>query len=112
MVASVYLCSFCDITLPSLENLLSNEFQAIAGKCLVYFLFVAFAKKNPSKKSVCVRVSTASNFFPPKPIRPKVLTFQPPTLTFYSSDNSFSSTNPYLVRPQQAINAIIFHNTI
>ena len=43
MEASVYWCSFSDITVPSLENLLSHQCQAIAGKFLVY-LFVAFAK--------------------------------------------------------------------
>ena len=44
VAASVYRCSFCDVTVPSRENLLSHSCQAITGKCLVY-LFVAFAEK-------------------------------------------------------------------
>ena len=61
VAASVYRCSFCDVTVPGLENLLSYDCQAITGKCSVY-LFVAFAEKkiHPSKKSVCVRVSNAT----------------------------------------------------
>ena len=65
MAASLYRCSLCDITLPSLENLLSHECQGITGKCLVYLQSCCFCQNNnnnnrASKKSVCVLVSTAT----------------------------------------------------
>ena len=67
VAASVYRCSFCDVTVPSLENLLSYDCQAITGKCSVY-LIVAFAEKK------FIQVKSQSVFasrmrpFPPKPI--------------------------------------------
>ena len=68
VAASVYRWSFCDVAVPSLENLLSHDCQATTGKCLVY-LFVAFAEK---KKIIQVKSQSvfASRMqpFPPKPI--------------------------------------------
>ena len=65
----------------------------------VFGVFICcFCKNNITQlKSQSVFASRLRPF-PPKPIRPEMLTFQPPTraLSFYSSNNSFSSTNPYL----------------
>ena len=57
VAASVYRCSFCDVTVPSLENLLSHDCQAITG---VFICCFCRKKNHPSKKSVCVRVSTVT----------------------------------------------------
>ena len=43
--------------------------------------------------------------FPAKPIC-LMTAFQPPTLSFYSSNNLFSSTNPYLIQPLYAFNEV------
>ena len=92
--ASVYRCSFCHNFCDSLEHLLSHDCNAITGKCLVN-LFVAFAKKKNHTR--IIRVSTSCNHSRQNQF---VWRCWPPILSFYSSNNSFSSTNPYLIRPQ------------
>ena len=86
-----YRCRIRDTTVPSLENLLSHECQAFSGKIFGVFIccFSEKKEKHPSK-SVCSRLDLRP--FPPKAIPTKMLTFQPPNLSFYSSNNSFSLT--------------------
>ena len=48
VLVRVYRCRICDITVPSLENLLSHECQAFSGKFLVY-LSAAVARNKSSK---------------------------------------------------------------
>ena len=79
LAASVRLpVQFCDITVPMLENLLSHESQAwqVSFWCIYLLLF---AKKIQVSQSV---FASRLRLFPPKPIRTKMLTFQPPTLLF------------------------------
>ena len=79
------------------DPIFSPECNAITGKSLVN-LFVAFAKKNHTRiKSVCIRVLTSCDHSRQNQF---VRRCWPPTLLFYSSNNSFSSKNPYLTRPQ------------
>ena len=52
--------------------------SSLAGKFLVYLL-VAFCKNIQVSRSV---FASRLRLFPPKPIRTKMLTFQPPTLLF------------------------------